>query len=631
MSCRRRFLFLEMVIKASIFTLIIAFNTAATETSEAILLNNQVQQLLKVENENIGAETVTRLSEKILHDRQSYSNDVIAKVFLLSAIVASNQGDINKVYKFAKEGLSVNSLDKTIRSSLSLKIAEVYVAKKQYQQLLSLTQRLIAESYLTGNVKHKLLALSYQSVAFSMLGSHQQALDSIQQVELGISNSAITEHIELLTILALANHYLNDYQTSLTMQLKILKLRFELEEKYNIDKTYLYLGYAYFYLDRFDDAYNAFWEAINAATEKGAPIIVAQAEKGLGLVLLTQNRFEKAQPFLTKANNAFKAYNMMTEYIEGSVALVKVKLELNHKEEAYLLLNEIISRLNGNDISLEYSGYYRLVADMYFNQKDYERSYQWLMKHNQILYKKFKANKKASNLVNSLPRATFGGNLESESMEASKRIALKLAENSELSSSFIGKFQKQQMIIIVLLIVIFLLTLFGLIIFIRSRAHKINQAYEEIEKPSYAISGANNTKLHYQLSFKKARNFQYPLSVGYLVITNWQELLFHFNTKAINEVKKEIASVINEHVTEFSFAGLLNDDEYLLLFEHQDTQEVSSQLDKLIQSINTRAFANLGDFSLIAKYSLNSPGFKDIDPYLFLARMTESVKVEQVN
>ena len=94
---------------------------------------------------------------------------------------------------------------------------------------------------------------------------------------------------------------------------------------------------------------------------------------------------------------------------------------------------------------------------------------------------------------------------------------------------------------------------------------------------------------------------------------------------------KDIASLINEHITEFDYVGLLNEGEYLLLFEHQSSQEAIVKLDLLLQAINTRAFANLGDFSVAMKYSLNTPDFKDIDPYLFLARIVESVNIESVN
>ncbi|MEI6893180.1 MAG: tetratricopeptide repeat protein [Colwellia sp.] len=630
MSSRKLFILIGFPLKVMFFLLIIVVSASAKHSSEQLSMSNQVQQLLRVNSEVIDSDTVKHLLETIISSRQHYSNEVIAKIFLLSARVASNQGDINKVLLLSEQGLAANSLDKSIKLSLLLKLAEVYVAKKQYKKLLDLTQLIVTESRVNANVKDNLLSLSYRSVAFSMLGKHQKALASLQKVEQGINHSDLTEHIELLTVLALAYHHLSDYQTSLTMQLKILKLRFEIGQKRNIDQTYLYLGYAYFYLARFDDAYNAFWESKRAAEIKGTPINIARAEKGLGIVLLTQKDFNNALPHLQQADNLFYQHNMLTERIESSVALAKVYLELNQTEAAYTLLADVIDLLKDREISPEFAGFYRMVAEMYFVQKNYQLAYHWRMKYSQVLLKTLKSTKKFFNITNRTPLLTAGDERQYQSIEQSKRLAVKLVENSGLSSSFIEKNQKQRVIIISLSLAVFLLLLILVGLFFRLRAKKINLAYEEIEKPSYVMAGPIETKFHYQLSFKKARNFHYPLSVGYLVIDNWQELLFRYNKKVISEVIKGIASVINHQITEFDTAGLLREGEYLLLFEHQNTEEVSDKLAKLAQAINSRAFASLGSFSVTVKYSLNALDFKDIDPYLFLARMAESINVEQV-
>jgi len=631
MSVVRLFCFVLSPINVVLLCLILSANIYGKEPSEQAVLSNQVQHLLKTDSEMLNTETVKHLYEQIINNRQHYSNDVLAKVFLLSARVASNQRDINKVAFFAEKGLAANSLDKTIRSSLLLKLAEVFLAKKQYTDLLELTHKAVSSSKFSRSVKYNLLSLSYRSVAFAMLGEHQQALVDLQEVEQGINGSELTEHIELLTVLSLAYHYLSDYQTSLTMQLKILKLRFEMNQKKNISQTYLYLGYAYFNLLRFDDAYNAFWESKKYAQDNNTPINTAYANKGLGLVLLKQHQPLPAIAPLQHAINIFHKYSMTSEHIESSVALAKAKLGAQKDNEAYAILMRVLTLLGDKDISLKYSGFYGMVADMHFSQKNYQVAYQWRKKYSHVLLKKLENQKKTSSLVIRSSHLPLGMTPLSKPIEESKKLAVKLAETSELSSSFVDKYQKQRVIIVSLstLTCILILTLVGF--FLRLRAQRIHLAYEEAEKPSYVMSSPIKTKFDYQLCFKKARKYQYPLSVGYLIVDNWQELDFHFNKKSIREVTKDIASVINEQLTEFDYAGLLNKGEYLLLFEHQSIEEATLKLDKLVQAVNTRAFANLGDFSIMMKYSLNSPDFKDIDPYLFLARIAESVNIEKIN
>ena len=630
MMKKRLFQLIKFTFKVYLLSLLVVSTSMAQSASEQAVLSNQVQELLKVNDEIVDIETVKSLLEKILNNREYYSNDILAKVYLLSARGASNQGDINNVLEFSQKGLTANSVDKKIQLALLLKLADVYVARKQYQKLLELTQIAVKNSELSGSIKYQLLSLSYRSVAFAMLGMHQQALADLQKVEQGISKSELTEHIDLLTTLALAYHHLGDFQTSRIMQLNILKLSVEMGRKKNVAQTYLYLGYAYFYLQRFDDAYNAFWESKKYAENKGASIHVAYADKWLGIVLIVQDQFHEAIVSLQQAIEVYKQHNMLAERIESSVALAKAKLGMKKITEGYILLTEIIQLLDGKDISLDFSDFYRMVAEMYFAQNNYQLAYRWREKYSQVLLDKINHTKKSSRIAPSFSQLFLSQVTQIEPIEESKRLVVKLAENSELSVSFVGKYQKQRAIIISLSVLVFLLlfTLVGLF-FIR-RAHKMKLAYEEIEKPTYAIATPPQTKCIYQLVFHKARKFNYPLNVGYLIIDNLQELTFHFNRKSISEVTKEIGSLINDHITEFDYAGLLNEGEYLLLFEYQLSQETSIKLDNLVQAINTRAFATLGDFPVTMKYSLNTPNFKDIDPYLFLARIVESVNIEQV-
>ena len=631
MTIKRFFLLFVFIVKVQVLSFCFTGMTLAQPASEQAVLSNQVQQLSKVNDEAIDFDTVNALSEKIINNHQDYSNDILAKVYLLSARVASNQGNINNVFEFSKKGLAANSLDKRIKLALLFKLADVYIAKKQYKQLLAVTQEAVSNSEYSRSVKYRLLSLSYRSVAFSMLGKHRQALGDLQQVELSIDKSDLTEHIELLTILALAYHHLGDYQTSLTMQLKILKLRFEMGQKKNIAQTYLYLGYAYFYLQRFDDAYNVFWESRQSAQKNGATIKVAHADKWLGIVLVSQKQFSAAFEPLEQAIEVYYQHNMLSERIEASVALVSAKLEDNQTAEGYALLAEVVRLLNGKDISLGYTGFYRMVAEMHFSQENYQLAYRWREKYSQVLLYKLNNKKKSFSIVQGLSHVAEGKTPKIAPVEESKRLAVKLAESSELSSTFTGKYQKQRAIIITLSAVTSILLLTLITMFWKLRVKKANLAYEEVEKPSYAMDSPMQTKFNYQLVFKKARKYQYPLNVGYLIVENWQELIFHFNNKSINEVTKDLASVINEHIKGFDYVGLLNEGEYLLLFEHQSNQEANDKLDKLVQAINTRSFANLGGFSVTMKYSVNMADFKDIDPYLFLARIAESVNISQVN
>jgi GGDEF domain-containing protein len=242
------------------------------------------------------------------------------------------------------------------------------------------------------------------------------------------------------------------------------------------------------------------------------------------------------------------------------------------------------------------------------------------------------ADKKTkASLVHGLPHLALELSRLKVPVEQSKKLAVELAEDNEISSSFFNKYKEQRVIVISLTVLVLLLLFASLGLLFKLRAQTTKPRNDALEKFNTVTTNPMQTKSDYQLAFKKARKFQYAFSVGYLIVENWQELDFHFNKRSIKAVTREIAEVIDEYLMEFDYAGLLTQGEYLLLFEHQSDEQIINKLDKLIQALNATAFADIGDFSLTMRYSLNKPKFQDIDPYLFLSHIIESLSINKVN
>jgi hypothetical protein len=246
-------------------------------------------------------------------------------------------------------------------------------------------------------------------------------------------------------------------------------------------------------------------------------------------------------------------------------------------------------------------------------------------KYSRLLLVKIDNKKKSADSVHNFYNQPLNYLQGKQSVIQSRTLAIKLAEENELSNSFSLKFQRQQSIIISLVALVILLLVAFVSFMIKLKSKKRTLAYETEERPSYILASPTQTKHDYQLAFKKAKNYQYPLTVSYFVIENWQELTFLCSKKNLKEIRREIARVINEQLTEFDQAGLLNDGEYLLLFEHQCEDEIREKITNLAQALSVRFFANLGDFSVTINYAVKKTDFKDIDPYIFLARLCESV------
>ena len=91
----------------------------------------------------------------------------------------------------------------------------------------------------------------------------------------------------------------------------------------------------------------------------------------------------------------------------------------------------------------------------------------------------------------------------------------------------------------------------------------------------------------------------------------------------ISEVNKTLATLINEHMGEFDQSGQINDGEYIVLFPHQSRGQAQAKFEKLIDALKVRFFANLGEFSVNIRFSLDTPAVQDIDPYIFLSRLSD--------
>jgi len=580
-------------------------------------LTAQIEQLILQDPENLIYKEVTELSQQIIPQLSNYPSDTIAKTYLLLVNIALNKGDLETAFQFAHDGLAISSLNKQTELRLQLKLAAIFIAKKQYQKLLSITEQAINNADTEKQSKYHLFALSYRSVAYAMLSQHSKALKELQNIqEIIQQNPAFKEHIALLTILANAYFHLNEYQTALAMQLKILKLRFNLNQLNGVGQTYYFLGNIYYHLKHYNDAYNAYWEAEEYANKISAPIYSAYAKQGLALTLIQQQNYQSAEEELFAAQKEFMQHNLMSPYLETLITFAQIHQNKQQEQESYQYLIKAEKVFQTTELSDDYIIFYQLLAQMYFTNNKLTQAYFWQQKYSQALQK----NIAKDTLISTLDNQGVSASIES------KELALKLAQQSELTNLFSSKYQNQQLVIFLLAVVILSITLTQLFFWLKHRAKRLGVKYNSQEKSLHVLTNPSQTKQQYQAHFNMARKYSYPLTLGYITITNWHELTFKFDKKTIGEVRLTIAELISQHLSELENAGLINDAEYLLFFPHQTEQEVSKTIDGIIEALKLRFFANLGEFSVTLSYSIKSPKYQDIDPYIFLSQLSSSTQ-----
>ena len=264
---------------------------------------------------------------------------------------------------------------------------------------------------------------------------------------------------------------------------------------------------------------------------------------------------------------------------------------------------------------------YRLLSDKYQLAGDLKESLRLLKKYTK-LNQQFNFIKAGKSLNIDLAAVV---------KNKSKTLVNSLAEKSELRSKFSAKLSSQENLITLLSIIVILLLITLIWAWLFQRAQRLNLAYDEIEQPNYILASPAKTKQFYQLTFKMARKYEFPLAIGYLSIKNWQELTFHFNKKVVEDVTKTVAIIINDFIGEFDRAGLINDGEYLILCPFQSNQEMGVLFKQLAEALETRFFVNLGVFTINIGYQFDTPKIQDIDPYIFLSKLSESVNYDKVN
>ncbi len=564
---------------------------------------------------NLPTDEVILVASKVIQQRDVYSKNTIAKVFILLANVANNQSDLERSFQFAHDGLMLTTIDLSLKLNLLLKVASGYYVKGQYHKVLALSNRAIDLAKKTVNTKYQLLALAYRSMANALIANYPQAFNDLKEIESIIErNQTFSENIELLEIISAAQHYLGDYQAALTINQKILKLRFDLSLKSDLVRTYYNLARSYHSLGLLDDAYNAYWETKIHAKNKSSNVYLAYAELGLGEVLLLQKNYQASYTSLVKAEQIFKEKGLTKPYISALIALAKTSLLINKTEFAHQLLMQAENMLPSIELTSDQIELYTLLSTMYQTQNNYPQALELLHRY-LILNKQFIDNRLANILLRtkSLPE-----------QDKSRQLVIKLAEKNELSIIFSKKYQQQKLMIITLSIAFSVIIILLVVLTLKQRSQQMSRAYDELERPSYLLESPIKTKQTYQLAYKQARKYNYPISVGYISIVNWKELVFRFNKKILLEVSKTIATLINEHTGEFNYAGLINDGEYLLLFPHQTSQTIENDFEKLKEALNVRFFANLGEFSVNITFALDTPSVQDIDPYIFLSKLSET-------
>lgn len=579
------------------------------------LLNNYYQQ----DKEQLIAQNIVDVAQAVVNNRNQYSQNTVATAFSLLSDVAFNRGNLLAAFQFAQYGNEVNPKAVNIKLDLLLKISRGYYGQGEYTQLRDTAQKAAWIAEQANDMNYHLQALAYSVVAYALSADYALATTELNKVEHLLSqNQQDVDQVTILEIIAEAHFYLAEYDNAVELLNRVLKLRKDLLRTTGIARTYHLVANAYYQLQQYDDAYNTYWQSLEFANFYELNIRAAYAELGLGQVLYQQQQFDLAKKRLLNAHMVFTQYDLLRIKLSTQISLIKVMYELGQVLEAENMLLSAQTLAETLALSPQQIELFLILTDYYRKQKQFELAIIAQTRYLR-LYQEFHPN---ISVKNSMAATAV------TAVNKAKKLALNLAEKSQLNIEFNDKYHRQQMLISILAFALGAIVLY--VIYWRFLMHhqRLNRGYDELELPKNNVAQPSQTKRWYKQQYKMARKYQYNIAVAYLAVENWQELSFHFNPKTLTDVSTALAVIINENMDEEDYAGVISAGEYLFLCPHQTPEQALVKFNSIKKAIKTRFFANLGKYSVKINFSVDSPSIQDIDPYVFLSRLSERTEIE---
>jgi len=604
--------------KKSIWLLgVLIFIVNPVIASQTATLNHNIKlidQFYNEKNKNFTNGKLVLTATEVIKNRKKHTINTLAKAYVLLADSAMDKGDSARAFQFSQDGLTLGVIKLPIKLNLLLKITQGYYIQGKYKEVIVTADTVIPLAKKEQNISTLLNSYAYQASAYALMGKYLDGYKKLQLIDQIVAEKPhFSNHINLLQTLALANQNLGDYQTSITLHLKLLKLQFALASQNGIERTYYNLASSYLKLKKYDDAYNAFWQVKLLAEKKSAPIILAYAELGIGETLLKQHKYSLAYNALIKSEKLFKGKNLTKSYFSNLIALAMAARHTDRSFFASQILKKAEVLAQTIQLTQDQVKIYKLLSTDYQRQGNEHKALLLLNKY-LALKKQFKEEKSKAK---QLPIAI------KHSMDKSKELTLKFSENGALYTKFSQKNHSLRTIIVVLTFITIALLIALIILWLKHRNYLFYADYIEVEQPRNHLPSPIITKKNYQLNYKKARKFNYPITISLISVVNWQELSFLFSNKIMKEIANNIAIIINDNIDEFEQAGKINDGDYLLMFPHKFKSEVTTTVEHITAELNARIFANLGEFSVIIKVISQTPNAQDIDPFTFLSQLDD--------
>jgi tetratricopeptide (TPR) repeat protein len=309
----------------------------------------------------------------------SLPEQIRAKAFLLAADMHIEKGNSNGALEYATKVSELANLPIHLQVKMLLNFARGAYASGRFEFMQNQSAKAAQLALSLSDTQSQVIALSYQAIASASLYDPQQTQQLLTQITtLAKKHPELCEHGKIIENLALIHNLSGDYNNALSLQLKLIAIREQQVRNKDLDRAYYNLGSIYRKLERFDDAYNAYWGSKNYASSNGEPLKIAYAELGMGEVLIAQKKYQQAHNQLTKVVTIFQGQKLTKPYLQSLIALAEASLHTGNQLNALQLLIQSKDLIADTQLVALKAKIYKLLSQTYAQKQDYSKAYQAL-------------------------------------------------------------------------------------------------------------------------------------------------------------------------------------------------------------------------------------------------------------
>ncbi len=520
--------------------------------------NQKLEKLVQ-----INPEKALQVATKKLKDASTADEKLTALYYIAQANDMLNNFALTK--QSAQKGLLLAKKQKSERFIFEFTNFLVFDSELagEFIQALKLANQNHQRALELGDERLIAISLTVRGQMYLNLSDHQAALKDVKEsLTIFQQNNDKTNISNSFNTLAIIYTNLNDFKQSIELYKEALKV--DGDATYDKSTVYYNIGSTYLELDDYTKALDYFQKAIDAATQVNDFYTVNFAKNGIAETYLIQDKYDDAIKLFEQTIKIFQESDDIQMLLNVNLSLTQAYSGKNDFE----LANHYASKAEQYSQTLEgilpKINVLRIKEKLFKSQKNWQQAYTSLEQRTELESTLNQSNKE--NLIQEL-RVKYNAQFDQEKMEILKsKNTLKddFIQQQKLKNNYLS-------IIIGLTAILLFATLYAYGVQKKQKKHlfklSTTDSLTQVYNRRYIVEYLRN--LH-----SKTRPENRPHSVIMIDLDYFKKINDTFGHEVGNEVLIYFTKIIKQHITPFGKIGRMGGEEWLIILEGLDADEI---------------------------------------------------------